>query len=82
MNKRSVSKEKKPYSPPKLTKLTAPQVKQFVMDRTDCSDQESEGLLDSLRRDVAITAVSARRKHAQSQPEEEPCRPMTTLTSE
>jgi hypothetical protein len=68
MNKSGESKEKKPYSPPKLTKLTALQIKQFVMDRADCSDQEAEDLLASPRREMAITAVSARRKNAPSQP--------------
>jgi hypothetical protein len=82
MNKRSESKEKKPYFPPTLTKLTALQAKRFVMDRTDCSDQEAEDLLASPRREMAITAMSARRKHAPSQPEEEPCQLMTTRIGE
>jgi len=69
MNKRGESKERKPYSPPKVTKLTAVQAKQFVMDRTDYSDQEAEDLLDSQRREMALTAMSARGKHALSQPE-------------
>jgi hypothetical protein len=82
MNKRSESKEKKPYSPPTLTKLAALQAKQFVLDHIDCSDQEAGDLLDSPRREMAITAMSARKKHALSQPEEEPCQPMTTPTGE
>lgn len=59
MTKRGEPKEKKPYSPPKLTKLTAVQVTQFVMDRTDCSNQEAEDFLDSLRREMAIKYVVA-----------------------
>jgi hypothetical protein len=49
---RSDSKgKKKPYSPPAVTKLTLEQAKQFVADRTNCSDQEAADILESLRRE-------------------------------
>jgi hypothetical protein len=43
--------KKKPYCPPAVTKLTREQAKQFVADRTNCSDQEAADFLESLRRE-------------------------------
>ena len=42
---------KKPYAPPTVTKLPPEQAKQFVADRTNCSDQEAADILESLRRE-------------------------------
>lgn len=43
--------KKKPYSTPTVTKLTPEQAKQFVVERTNCSDQEAADVLESLRRE-------------------------------
>jgi len=42
---------KKPYSPPTLTKLTPEQARHFVAHRTNCSDQEAQDALESLRQE-------------------------------
>jgi hypothetical protein len=42
--------KKKPYAPPRLTKLTPEQAKQFVVDHVHCSDQEAVDLVRLLRR--------------------------------
>ncbi len=39
---------KKSYSPPTVSKLTKDQAKQFVTDRTNCSQQEADEVLESL----------------------------------
>jgi hypothetical protein len=49
MQARSEGKKKR-YSPPTVTKHTLEQAKQFVVDRTNCTDQEAVDLLESLRR--------------------------------
>lgn len=45
----SEEKNKKPYSPPKLTMLTSVQASKFVEDRTHRSQQEAAAFLASLR---------------------------------
>jgi hypothetical protein len=44
-------KKKKSYLPPTLTKLTPEQARRFVIDHSNCSDQEALELLESLRRE-------------------------------
>lgn len=39
---------KKTYSRPTLKKLTLEQAKQFLMDRTNCGDQEAEDAVERL----------------------------------
>ncbi|HXM66076.1 MAG TPA: hypothetical protein VN911_05045 [Candidatus Acidoferrum sp.] len=39
---------KKSYSKPTVTKLTQEQAKKFIVDRTDCGDQEATKVLESL----------------------------------
>ena len=41
--------QKRPYSPPKLTKVTPEQAEQMVKDRTNCSDSEAKQFMESLR---------------------------------
>jgi hypothetical protein len=43
--------KKKPYSAPRVTKLTPERAKQFVADHTNCSDQEATDWLESLRKE-------------------------------
>ncbi len=43
--------KKKPYSPPTITKMTPEQARQYVVDRTNCSEQEAADFLESLRRE-------------------------------
>jgi len=43
--------KKKPYFPPTLKKMTSEQAKRFVIDHSNCSDQEAIELLESLRRE-------------------------------
>jgi hypothetical protein len=43
--------KKKPYAPPTVTRLPPERAKQFVADRTNCSDQEAADILESLRRE-------------------------------
>ena len=50
MKKDSDSRKKK-YFPPKATKLTEDQAKQFVKKWMNQSDQEAEDLLNSLRQE-------------------------------
>jgi hypothetical protein len=40
---------KKVYSAPTLTKLAEDEAKKFVTDRTNCSDEEAQDILESLR---------------------------------
>lgn len=40
---------KKSYSPPTVSKLTEDEAKKFVADRTNCSDEEAQDVLESLR---------------------------------
>jgi hypothetical protein len=42
-------KKKKPYFPPSVTKLTPNQAKQFVVDRTNSSEEGAEDFVESLR---------------------------------
>jgi hypothetical protein len=48
MKKESKQLSKKTYSPPTVTKLTRDEAKQFVTDRTNCSQQEADEVLESL----------------------------------
>ena len=41
-------REKKTYSPPTLTRLTAEQASQFLADTADCADQGGVDLLNLL----------------------------------
>jgi vacuolar-type H+-ATPase subunit H len=40
---------KKVYSAPTLTKLAEDKAKKFVAERTNCSDEEAQDVLESLR---------------------------------
>ncbi|HZZ16983.1 MAG TPA: hypothetical protein VFE08_13590 [Candidatus Sulfotelmatobacter sp.] len=40
---------KKEYCSPTLTKLAEDEAKKFVTDRTNCSDEEAQDVLESLR---------------------------------
>ncbi len=42
----SKAPKKKPYSPPKLAKLTPEQAKQLVADRRNCNEEEAADLLE------------------------------------
>jgi hypothetical protein len=42
---------KETYSPPSVKRLTPEQARKFVVDRANCSEQEAEDFLESLRRE-------------------------------
>lgn len=46
-----VGSKKRPYSSPKITKVTHEQARKLVADRTNCSGQEAENVLESLRQE-------------------------------
>jgi hypothetical protein len=45
-------KKKRLYVPPTLTKLPLEEAKQFVVERTKCSDQAATKLLESMREEL------------------------------
>ena len=44
------SNNKKPYSPPAVTKLNAQQAKNLVVERKNCSEEEAAEFLKSLQK--------------------------------
>ncbi len=47
-------KQKKPYVPPSIKKLTPAEARQFIMDHVHCTDQEAMKLLEMLQERVGF----------------------------
>lgn len=45
---------KKNYTTPALTKLTPGQAKKLIMERRNCSEEEADAFLESLRREQKL----------------------------
>jgi hypothetical protein len=60
----SKDKKKKTYSPPALTKLTPKQAKKLVADCKNCSEEEAEVFVESLRKQLPNDARDRERKRS------------------